>query len=121
MLFRTAAGGEGLAVRDTVKNSGLITTYAKIQAPKPEAGLCLSHDFLYSSPRRRFPGGLLSMFVNADFSLPQDTQTNFLMLLRWVHLVAGITWVGLLYFFNLVNVPLMKELDVTTKGKVLPA
>ena len=61
------------------------------------------------------------MFVRADFSFPQDAQTNFLMLLRWVHLLAGITWLGLLYFFNLVNVPLMKELDATTKGKVLPA
>ena len=60
-------------------------------------------------------------FVLNDFSFPQDIQTNFLMLLRWVHLVAGITWVGLLYFFNLVNVPLMKELDATTKGKVLPS
>jgi uncharacterized membrane protein len=59
-------------------------------------------------------------FALNDFSIPQDAQTNFLMLLRWVHLVAGITWLGLLYFFNLVNVPLMKELDVTTKGKVLP-
>jgi len=29
--------------------------------------------------------------------------------------------VGLLYFFNLVNVPFMKELDPATKGKVLPS
>ena len=43
------------------------------------------------------------------------------MLLRWIHFLAGITWIGLLYFFNLVNVPLMKELDATTKGKVMPA
>ncbi len=43
------------------------------------------------------------------------------MLARWIHLLAGITWIGLLYFFNLVNVPLMKELDATTKGKVMPA
>jgi len=43
------------------------------------------------------------------------------MMLRWVHFVAGITWIGLLYFFNLVNVPLMKELDAPTKGKVMPA
>jgi len=28
---------------------------------------------------------------------------------RWVHFVAGITWVGLLYFFNLVNVPYTKS------------
>jgi uncharacterized membrane protein len=60
-------------------------------------------------------------FVHVDFSFPQDLQTNLLMLLRWIHLVAGITWLGLLYFFNLVNVPFMKELDAATKGKVLPA
>lgn len=42
------------------------------------------------------------------------------MLLRFSHFVAGITWVGMLYFFNLVNVPLMKELDAPTKGKVIP-
>ncbi len=42
------------------------------------------------------------------------------MLLRWIHLLAGITWVGLLYFFNLVNVPFMKELDAATKGKIMP-
>ena len=42
------------------------------------------------------------------------------MLFRWLHFVGGITWVGLLYFFNLVNVPFMKGLDPATKGKVLP-
>ncbi len=54
-------------------------------------------------------------------SLPTDFNTNLLMLFRWLHLVAGITWIGLLYFFNLVNVPFMKELDPATKGKVLPS
>ncbi|MGH8459755.1 MAG: hypothetical protein ACRESV_10410, partial [Nevskiales bacterium] len=42
------------------------------------------------------------------------------VVLRWLHFLAGITWIGLLYFFNLVNVPLMKELDGPTKGKVIP-
>ena len=60
-------------------------------------------------------------YVSAEISFPSDFQTNFLMMLRWVHFVAGITWIGLLYFFNLVNVPLMKELDAPTKGKVMPA
>src|SRR6202049_3006960 len=54
-------------------------------------------------------------------SLPPDFSTNLLMLFRWTHFVAGITWIGLLYFFNLVNVPFMKELDASTKGKVLPS
>lgn len=44
----------------------------------------------------------------------------FQMILRWFHFLAGITWIGLLYFFNLVNVPFMKELDAPTKGKVVP-
>jgi len=56
-----------------------------------------------------------------QISLPSDFNTNLLMLLRWVHFVAGITWIGLLYFFNLVNVPFLKELDAPTKGKVVPA
>ncbi len=42
------------------------------------------------------------------------------MILRWSHFVAGITWIGLLYFFNLVNVPVQKGLDAETKKKVNP-
>ncbi len=51
---------------------------------------------------------------------PQDWQTNVLFLLRWGHFLAGITWIGLLYFFNLVNVSFMKDLDAASKGKVVP-
>ena len=56
-----------------------------------------------------------------NINLPTDFQTNLLMLFRWLHFVGGITWLGLLYFFNLVNVPFMKGLDPATKGKVLPS
>jgi uncharacterized membrane protein len=42
------------------------------------------------------------------------------IILRWSHFVFGITWIGLLYFFNLVNVPLQKELDAPTKKAVNP-
>lgn len=42
------------------------------------------------------------------------------ILLRWLHFTAGILWVGLLYFFNLVNVPFMKTLDAPTKKVVVP-
>ncbi len=51
---------------------------------------------------------------------PTDFNTNFQMIMRWIHFLAGITWIGLLYFFNLVNVPFQKELDAATKGKVVP-
>lgn len=55
-----------------------------------------------------------------QISLPSDFQTNLLMAFRWVHIVAGITWIGLLYFFNLVGVPFFKELDPATRGKIMP-
>jgi uncharacterized membrane protein len=42
------------------------------------------------------------------------------ILFRWFHFVAGITWIGLLYFFNVVNVPFQKGLDAETKKKVNP-
>jgi uncharacterized membrane protein len=63
---------------------------------------------------------LHALIVAPPINLPSDFQTNFLMFWRWLHFLAGITWIGLLYFFNLVNAPLMKELDPATKGKVLP-
>ena len=55
----------------------------------------------------------------ASWVMPTHTGTEALaILLRWVHLLAGITWIGLLYFFNLVNVPFMKQVDAAAKPKV---
>jgi len=49
------------------------------------------------------------------------TSQDFLRIFfRWFHFVAGITWIGMLYFFNLVNVPVQKGLDADTKKKVNP-
>ena len=42
------------------------------------------------------------------------------ILFRWVHFLAGITWIGLLYFFNLINAAFMKSLDGPTKNIVIP-
>ncbi len=42
------------------------------------------------------------------------------ILLRWIHFLAGITWIGLLYFFNLVGNPVMKRMDAATRAKVAP-
>jgi uncharacterized membrane protein len=43
------------------------------------------------------------------------------IIVRWAHFVGGITWIGMLYFFNLVNVNFMKALDAPTKKTVVPA
>ncbi len=42
------------------------------------------------------------------------------ILFRWIHVVAGVTWIGLLYFFNWINGNVAKQLDGETKQKVLP-
>lgn len=42
------------------------------------------------------------------------------LILRWVHFLAGITWIGLLYFFNLINAAFLKSLDGPTKNIVIP-
>ena len=55
------------------------------------------------------------------FSFPQSAVTNEEIVLRWVHFVSGIIWIGLLYFFNLIGGPAMKSLDDATRKKVYPA
>ena len=46
-------------------------------------------------------------------------QALLLLLIRWVHFIAGITWVGLLYYFNLVNTPLLKTAQPGERGFVV--
>jgi len=50
----------------------------------------------------------------------QDFFSNFHLLIRWIHILAGICWIGLLYFFNFVNIPLQASLDDATKKLVNP-
>lgn len=40
--------------------------------------------------------------------------------LRWGHVLAGILWIGHLYFFNFVNAHVAKALDGPTKKSVVP-
>jgi uncharacterized membrane protein len=49
-----------------------------------------------------------------------DVHTIILFVLRWIHFCAGIAWIGLLYFFNLVNGPFAATMDGETKKKVVP-
>ena len=39
---------------------------------------------------------------------------------RWIHVLAGIVWIGMLYFFNFVNGPFQGTQDGETKKKVNP-
>lgn len=35
---------------------------------------------------------------------------------RWIHLLAGVTWIGLLYYFNFVQVPAIAEANADKDG-----
>src|SRR5437879_8050575 len=38
------------------------------------------------------------------------------LLLRWLHFLAGITWIGLLYYFNFVQGPFLAEVEGAAKS-----
>ncbi len=62
-------------------------------------------------------------FVAVAASLVMPTITGkeaTQLILRWFHIIAGITWVGLLYFFNLINVPFMKQVDAGMQAEDFP-
>jgi uncharacterized membrane protein len=47
------------------------------------------------------------------------TSMGLEMLLRWGHFLGGITWIGLLYYFNFVQTEYFKEADITAKSDVI--
>src|SRR2546423_14581311 len=63
--------------------------------------------------------GFALAMLDSVFKAPSADEISHIAM-RWLHFVGGITWIGMLYFFNLVNVPLQKKLDPETKKKVNP-
>ena len=51
--------------------------------------------------------GFLIAILFAVFAV--DGGWNELGLARWLHIIAGITWIGLLYYFNAVQVPALAD------------
>lgn len=47
------------------------------------------------------------------------TSIGFEMLLRWGHFLAGITWIGLLYYFNFVQAEYFKEAEAAAKSDAI--
>src|SRR5690242_17106231 len=41
---------------------------------------------------------------------------DILVLMRWLHVLAGITWIGLLYYFNFVQVPALAQAGADKGG-----
>ena len=49
-----------------------------------------------------------------------DIESALQAIFRWFHIVAGITWIGHLYFFNFVNLPFQGGLAKELKPTVNP-
>jgi uncharacterized membrane protein len=52
--------------------------------------------------------------------MPQAVNEWLNLIFRWIHVVAGIIWIGHLYFFNWVSAHFVKTLDGPTKKIVVP-
>jgi len=52
------------------------------------------------------------------------SESGFLFLLRWIHFLSGVTWIGLLYYFNFVQTPFFAETEAPVRSgaqqKLLP-
>ncbi len=59
------------------------------------------------NPLTTVRGAMTTGFVAAVVLALLISPTTFheLGLARWLHILAGITWIGLLYYFNLVQIP----------------
>ena len=61
------------------------------------------------NPLNSIKGTLIAGFVLAiviALALNMGLGTvNWLTVVRWIHILAGLTWIGLLYYFNFVQTP----------------
>jgi uncharacterized membrane protein len=62
----------------------------------------------------------LMLFHSPQIAFPEGSTPHLQLLLRWIHFAAGIAWVGLLYFFVLINAKFLPALDPATRMKVVP-
>ncbi len=58
--------------------------------------------------------------LELDVAFPVGAASIEEIVLRWVHIVAGILWAGFLSFFILAVGPMLKSLDPATRAKVFP-
>jgi uncharacterized membrane protein len=52
-------------------------------------------------------------------SIDLFTKAGGAFLSRWLHVVVGITWIGLLYYFNVVQVPAFAEMEGAARNNAI--
>jgi uncharacterized membrane protein len=58
--------------------------------------------------------------MDGGAAMDENVRNTLQGLFRWIHVVAGIAWIGHLYFFNWVNAHFAATMDADTKKKVVP-
>lgn len=59
----------------------------------------------------------LATILTARVSFPQGGSITEQIVLRWLHFFAGILWLGLLYFLNVVWTPSLKDLEAPARSR----
>jgi uncharacterized membrane protein len=54
-------------------------------------------------------GIILAVIIALAIAATRDIAFNHLAFARWLHIVAGVFWIGLLYYFNAVQIPALAE------------
>lgn len=54
-------------------------------------------------------GVVLAVIILLGFSLPWSNSVLQLSIVVWLHVMAGVTWIGLLYYFNFVQIPAVAQ------------
>lgn len=80
--------------------------------------LSLSHIHL---PALLIPSKFPALMLQSLFHFTANPDLNERISLRWLHVLAGIVWIGLLYFFNFIGIPFFGQLDGPTRIKIYPA
>ena len=61
---------------------------------------------------------LIAVFPDSGYANSVGAGDLWLGLFQWMHVFFGITWIGLLYYFNLVQVPTMPKVPAELKPGV---
>ena len=52
---------------------------------------------------------IIAILDSGEPGLMSDANNIYLGFMRWFHAIAGIAWIGLLYYFNFVQIPALKD------------
>jgi len=65
---------------------------------------------------------VIIIVVGATVSVPSFTGTWWAFFFRWLHVLSGVMWIGILWYFNFIQIPSMPKIPDEQKpaiGKVI--